>query len=82
MIVFSLKPNFGNNVLSVLTKSSKSTVKSDAQDLHQSFRAQTAVLLPMCKPLSHLFHKQILSPIYLLYHLDNIGLSKITNIIG
>ena len=34
------------------------------------------------KPLSHLFDKPILSPINLLYHFDDIGLSKITHIIG
>ena len=33
------------------------------------------------KPLSHLFDKPILSPINLLYHFDNTGLSKITHVI-
>ena len=44
VIGFSLKVNF-DNVPSVLTKSSKLTVLSCSQDWHQSFRAQTVVLL-------------------------------------
>ena len=46
MIGFSLKVNF-DDVLSVLTRKTKSTVWSSSQALHQSFRAQTVVLLPV-----------------------------------
>ena len=33
-------------------------------------------------PLSHLFDKPILSPMKLLYHFNNMGLSKVTHIMG